>query len=235
MGTFANMNDPRESKAWMFSMTFSAKPPAHVNFFAMQEKAEEIIKGTCKVLCFTRDDPAVLQDNLHNEYGRGYAHPHMWAQYGGNHKGVCLIFDREKLSKSVSVMSKDKNLFYEGPVIYRDEDNKDDFYAFKFNFDDIEQVGFDKYVEQHVSKFYRALFFRKALDWFSEWEYRFLLKSSDNADKFISINDSLCVICLGADFPRVYEPLVASTCRSLDIQDARIQWRNGFPIIMPAF
>lgn len=99
----------------------------------------------------------------------------------------------------------------------------------------MERARFDKYIEQHVARYYRALFFRKALDWSSEWEYRYLLNGLDNANEFVSIKSAFCAVCLGADFPPAYEPIVTSTCKSLNIQGAHIQWRNGFPIMFPIF
>src|SRR2546423_10786553 len=96
LGIFANVNDPRESKAWFFTLICPTESPNNDEFFKLQEDATRIVKGTCKVLCLTRDNPIISRDMPHDVFGRGYAHSRMWAQYAGNHKGVCLILDKEK-------------------------------------------------------------------------------------------------------------------------------------------
>lgn len=40
----------------------------------------------CKVLRFSEDDPNYF----------GYENSRMWASYGGNHKGICLEFDKSE-------------------------------------------------------------------------------------------------------------------------------------------
>ena len=43
-------------------------------------------QSDCKVLCFSADDPNYF----------GYESSSLWASYGGNHKGVCLEFDKSE-------------------------------------------------------------------------------------------------------------------------------------------
>ena len=35
-----------------------------------------------------------------NNFSKGWARSRMWAQYADNHKGVCLIFDKDKIIKT---------------------------------------------------------------------------------------------------------------------------------------
>jgi hypothetical protein len=43
-------------------------------------------QSACKVLCFSEDDPNYF----------GYESSRMWTSYGGNHKGICLEFDKNE-------------------------------------------------------------------------------------------------------------------------------------------
>lgn len=233
MGIFDYVNDPRESKTWFFTLICPTESPSNNEFFKLQEDASRIVKGTCKVLCLTRDNPIVSRDRPHDVFGRGYAHPRMWAQYAGNHTGVCLILDREKLINRISQDLGHKGTIYHGPVVYDDRASIQDIRAFELNYDGMRQLSLERFIESHLETYHHPLFFRKALDWSHEWEYRFILRGSDTSDEYVSIEDSLAAICLGDGFAKDYEPLVIETCKKLNIYGVRIWWRNGFPVILP--
>lgn len=67
-----------------------------------------------QLLCFSMDakisekDKKQYWSTIGNKYlyydvsGRGFALPRMWAQYASNNKGVCLVFNREKLEKLIN-------------------------------------------------------------------------------------------------------------------------------------
>jgi hypothetical protein len=233
MNLFANVNDPRESKAWLFTLSCPSISPSHEDFFRLQEDASQLIKDTCKVLCLSRDDPDVVLDTPFSIFDRGLAHPRMWAQYAENHKGVCLIFEKEKLANRIKMELGQKGTIYTGPIVYSNLMWPEDNEAFEFDYDEIGKAGLAKYVDLHVEKYHNNLFFHKARDWSHEWEYRFILRGSSASYEYVSIEDSLVAICIGADFSQKSEPFIKEACKKLDIYGVRIFWRNGHPIILP--
>lgn len=98
MSQFGLTNDPRESKKWSFTIVFPGivYPLNSNEVNSIIDKANLLVKEYCKVICFTRDDPNIEKlHHGHKIYGRGYAHPRMWAQYAKRHTGVCIVFDKK--------------------------------------------------------------------------------------------------------------------------------------------
>jgi hypothetical protein len=197
-GLFRYTNDPRESKDWFFSLTRD-DPDEQANaaddFDAINRDANRIAKRTCKLLCLTRDDPAAT-----TIFGRGFAHSRMWAQYGGGHSGVCLIFDREHLAADIEATLGGKGDLWSDPVLYYDE-AADEINAFGLRSLKIHQLGLEHAVAEHIRAHRQPLFFRKNRDWAGELEYRWILQSPEPAPEFVTIGASLIGIVLGHDFP----------------------------------
>ena len=90
-------NDPRESKDWNWtfrniSHEIDIAIPSVEELVTVSSEINLKIKRDCKLCCFSIDDKT---KNLYS--GRGWGHPRMWAQYADKHKGVCLVFDKDKL------------------------------------------------------------------------------------------------------------------------------------------
>ncbi|WP_411800844.1 DUF2971 domain-containing protein [Aeromonas caviae] len=65
------------------------------------------LKEKTSLICFTKDK--ILSGNhLEDMPLRGFCKPRMWAQYAGNHSGVCLIFDESLFSKFFHEQFNDK-------------------------------------------------------------------------------------------------------------------------------
>ena len=52
------------------------------------------------------------------DYRRGYARPRMWEQYGDNHRGVCLVFDKAELHATVMPQLEALGPHWHGAVTY---------------------------------------------------------------------------------------------------------------------
>lgn len=84
-----------------------------------------------------------------------------------------------------------------------------------------------------MEKHHRAYFFTKSEDWSSEIEYRWVLRGADTKAELITIDDSLCGIVLGADYPKGSEAATIPFARRYGAHVARLAWRNGTPLIVP--
>lgn len=233
MGVFSAVNDPRESKDWTFSLSASSdKNVANDEFFAIQQQASTYIKAHCKLLCMSRDDPRSADDGPDYAFHRGYARSRMWAQYGGNHSGVCLIFDRHKLNNCIAQELGSKGKIYSGNVKYLNFD-MNYVNAFQVDYDEIASTSLTAALNQKIEQYYKTYFFTKAEDWASEIEWRWVLRGNDVNPEYVSFASSILAIVLGVDFPQKQLPDIEYFALKFNIHLARIVWNNGQPGVLP--
>lgn len=231
-GLLQDTNDPRESKEWRFGQVLDGPEDAdRPDPKAFSDEVARLAKGTCKVLCLTRDDPVGCRTPP-EIFGRGFAHSRMWAQYAGGHSGVCLILDRERLASDIEGTLAGKGELWEGPVQYADE-APDEINAFTIHQKRIDELGFEGAVSQHIRDHRQPLFFRKNRDWADEWEYRWMLHSPPPAPEFVPIRGSLRGILLGHGFPLDRRPSVDYLVNTLfgGLPVAPLFWFNGSPLV----
>jgi hypothetical protein len=182
-------------------------------------------------VCFSEDsagaDPRSL---LH----RGWAHPRMWAQYAGDHTGVCLFFDKRALERQMRAVLTEHGTYYGGPVIYTNDPPRPVRgvgLPFDVDYEAIRRKGFDTAVRDHLDHHWSVLFRTKLLDWADEHEYRFIVYSRDEDPLDVPIHDALVAVCVGWKFHDVYKPSLRALCEQLSIPALQCTWDNGFPTI----
>jgi hypothetical protein len=229
---FSKTNDPRESKDWNFTFHSKTEPSDYRELISLQNEFNKTLKAHTKILCFARDVP--LKDEWINwlHPGRGFSRPRMWAQYAGNHQGVCLVFDKQKLNRVIHENLKQKDHIYNGAVDY----NISNYHAFSLNLDEIKSKGFEEYIKNHLATNHKHLFLEKNNDWKDEAEYRWILFNKENTDyEYVKYKDALVAIILGIDFPPVYEIIIQSYCEKFNIHATRVYWENGGARIIPIY
>lgn len=227
VGTVSNVNDPRESKQWPFKC------------YCLDQKSEQIfkpdwfnevsnfIKDRTHIICFTqnsknyvRNDPpsGIIGSNI---TGISFANLRMWAQYGDNHKGICLLFDRESLNSTIRQVFANEYVFNR-PIQYLNstiQSNPILENAFSLYFEDMLRMGVDRYLTQHISKNFNGIFFTKSTEWSTEDEYRWVVftKQKSNKDIFFPIKTSIRAIILGNDFVTEYQDKLIDISNDLNI------------------
>ncbi len=202
--SFKNTNDPRETKEWNFNLSISEgeheKLPICVDFLSYQKKFTDLIKKRIKLLCFSRDyNPQNGEWKNYGLFGRGFMKPRMWAQYGDNHKGLCLIIDKKMFESELLAEEQIIGKYKSDYIEYRDYFEPNDLYAFKIDTKDIIKSNFKDVVNDRVKRYYKTMFFRKNIDWETETEYRYLLKNNIK-NVYIDIKNCLKGVVLGLDF-----------------------------------
>ncbi|MBM7605973.1 hypothetical protein JOC75_004001 [Metabacillus crassostreae] len=232
LSPYIYMNDPRERQNWRFGFSGSLD---NDEFFKMQDELNSILKSNTKLICFTKDMVG-SEDYFMEHDGRGYSHPRMWAQYGGNHTGVCLMFDKTILEKVIDDEFSQRGLIHHGFVNYGAR-SLNSHYAFNsINSEEIQSLGLKLFSKQHLNKYYKELFFEKMLDWKDESEYRWVFFSNEDRHyEVFKFQDALVGIILGVDFPPVYETIIESYCKKSNIHVIRMDWYNGKPNILPVY
>jgi len=153
------------------------------------------------------EDGLIHPGNIHNFWERPpYYLPRMWAQYGDNHKGACLIFDKNKLINQIVEQTRDLYNISHKAVIYKDiildmeyrYSYTDRFYKYYTP----DTGGIVDFVQNYIKNGSDLTYFSKDIDWASEKEYRFLIwnkiQNENYHNKEIKIdNESLIGVMSG--------------------------------------
>ncbi len=200
-----NTNDPKEKK---MSTRFAIKNIEFAGeYLELGGRLRELIDTKYKVCCFSGD---YLKDS---EKYFGYQLVRMWATYGDNHKGVCLVIDKEKFSKENEVDNINTVL----QEINYDASASNQIYKESKDLN----TNYDQATEDLINYNINTIFFSKHHDWITENEIRFVTNSDR---KFCSIENSLQKIILGMDFNLKYRPSITEQFRERKIEVQRIDY-----------
>lgn len=145
-----------------------------------------------------------------------YCNSAMWAHYGNKHTGICLIFNKEKLSHIINSISHiDKVL--EGSIKYipwREIVNTGatiEHHLLDECCEDLNKL-YNSINHNHLLESY---FFTKSLCWEHEKEYRWLIFTESPDDISIVYGDALHGVVLGSNT----DISCLNYCRSLNIEN----------------
>lgn len=143
-----------------------------------------------------------------NEYQFGYGKLRMWSQYANNHRGVCIVFNKEKLINIInSKVNGSEAVVYCKRVEYKNQ-------AFNYDSMVIDYTEYlensDEYLTKHISQNMLKLLFNKTEDWENENEFRIAIFSPQNTTEhlYFDIKDAIESIYLGLDFPIIYKEII---------------------------
>ena len=168
----------------------------------------EEIKNDIKIVCFSKDD---------KEDWPGMMLARMWSQYGDNHKGVCLIFERDKIEKQF------KKLFDDRAIV---DDVKYDQVPFFIdttlsasisisNDNGVLKVEENKFPKLLQNLIMQKILFSKMSDFRDENERRFLCYNNEKkSDLFFSFEDSLKAVILGFNSTFEQEKILKIICNN---------------------
>ena len=195
-------NDPKESKNWKFDFHLGdGASPSHIESMELWEIISEEIKSKCKVLCFSKDKKGLGDDFLNDIYLRGFAKSRMWAQYGDNHKGVCLIFNKQSIEALLIEQFGSISDLYATDIKYKNRPLKGDIFKspYSLNYPLLKELGVTEYVRRHIYTHNDELIFEKSLDWRDEDEYRYMLLIENINNQYLKYENALCGVVFGAD------------------------------------
>jgi len=241
-GFYSNMNDPLEflDCPREFSGTDDLFDQYSHKIFHDVEIANQKRKHL-QLICFCRDNFELGKGAmLSHPYNRGWARSRMWSQYADNHKGVCLIFDKERLTEAITDFLIDEGISTTH-LLFKDEvsyGNAMDEYKEKLiipinntncknDFSNWFVAGKEKYL------------FHKIEDYRDEQEYRFLIVNYDDKidDKefFISIQKCIVGIIIGCNFEKTYLQNIKQYSAMYSIPAYKVDWNCGIPSLSDLF
>lgn len=236
LGQLRYTNDPRETKNPSFSFSNATIDSWSIEMYEkVINEARRIYQEEWNVLCMTKNLPTrkyrdeklqgVMEQSRH-----GYAHPKMWAHYGENHSGVCIVFDGKKLEANIKSSLKGRCTVFSGSVNYK-------AYGILHNRPideaDIDKYGLTEGIRKYFFKNHMELFLTKHPDWKSETEFRWIIHNKSNCPEFVNIEGTIKYILVGSEFPKAYEESIKELCKKIKIPAGKIVWINGMPI--PSF
>lgn len=230
-GRLPRTNDPREfAPVWFGIAGFVGEDGdlSERNPFELIEEARTLLSESVHVLCFTEDRPSRGEGA---RYGNGPLRARMWAQYAGNHTGVCLCFDGDRLVQAAVDQFKTttgKSLLHEKLSYLREGEHP----RMHTLLQPEAERDLRAYIEAMVENNPRELFFTKDWDWESETEYRLLLRGDTEEEEFLDVRDALEAVIVGPRFHPAYKPGVWKLCDELEVEPLEIQWEMGPPVVV---
>ncbi len=236
MNPFSKMRDPRESKA--LNPVGTAAPPQSATlersrrFAAIYGKSQSV-KDQVKVLSLTRDGPAD-GDPETAIFTRGFAHPRLWEQYADKHRGVCLCFDKEALTRALMTELAKHGKPEHGAVMYRDGPIAPT--AYTFSLAQIDSESDDDIIDHLIQAGMTELFFTKTKDWETEAEYRFVVPTRGIEPLPAYVRGALRAVILGELASEHYKPSIVTLLeqpgvRELNVRILRVRWGDGAPFL----
>lgn len=227
--SYRNTNDPKESKDWFFipgtneNRDLSKYTPEYLT-----DIMNPRLKLATNLLCFSIDQ-SLTGNHLEDTPKRGFCKPRMWAQYADNHKGICLVFNSETLSKEIH-KNFNRLTYISDHIQYKDRLIADiqTEQAFIVNIDCLENWGADEYAYGHGQKFAKRLFFEKALDWSNEDEYRWVVFDCEN-ELLLEYKNALRGIVFGANCSDDTISKIVNLTKNQALQYQQLKWRNCTP------
>lgn len=165
---------------------------------------------------------------------RGWAKPNMWHHYAAGHDGVCLMFDRLKLSRSMGRhLNPDK--FLHGKVNYSNHGAVPKAWTHPFSVDFTESHRIDVIhaAQKHLSLWAEKLFLEKLEDWAVENEYRWIYFDSQPGPRDVPFDDALVAIVIGENVQAETKGALLEECRRTKLEVSLLSWKNGFPMPVP--
>lgn len=230
--SYSKTNDPKEMKTWQFDL--GTNENRDLGKYKMDELStwlSDELKQTAKLACFSMDSGPLTGDFLSEIFKRGFCKPRMWAQYAMNHSGVCIVFDRKKLSRQIDAQFGQSHYMLSGAVRYVDRSvlrNWDD-QQYMINLDALESVGKKEYPNLHLRAHYQRLFFEKMTDWRDEAEWRWVIFTKSNNVLNLNIEGCVAGIMFGeCTDEKIIQDIMDQT-ESWGIRYMGLKWKNCSP------
>jgi len=235
LGRYRNTNDPKERKAWHFSVgaaVGTVLDPSTAQ--TMSDWLSAAIKSTARLACFSKDVGPLAGDNVKDINQRGFSRPRMWAQYGDDHKGVCLVFRVQDFLDATRSRFSDTTLRVFDEVQYVDRSVVPNLFSpdeqqYTIDLAAFESLGRDQYLLQHVAAHRHRLFFEKMTDWANEREWRYVAFDRDPGEVYVPFQDALAGIIFGEEVTAAAMNKLIQAAEQYKPWFMRLKWKNCSP------
>lgn len=99
LNAWSQMNDARESKQWQPSGTLVAA--GTYTTAEMNTRIDDVLRRGARLLALTTDRLPVAGADPDSLFHRGWGRAPLWAHYGHQHEGVCLVLDPAAIIEAI--------------------------------------------------------------------------------------------------------------------------------------
>jgi hypothetical protein len=184
LGTFGNLNDPRENRQWiardMLSPAGIMDDEWRIRSGELIEYVDRFLRRCARVGCFTE----TREDGPSGALSYGWARPAQWVHYGGGHAGACLVFDRALLYQFVhdaAATNVGTSRAFRGVVEYGDGRLTIPYFGAPESVAQLRNE-LDAMLDDTELNPLKKLYLEKNSDWASEREWRIVVLSHDLPD-----------------------------------------------------
>lgn len=204
LNAWSHMNDARESKEWQ--STGSLVAAGKYTTSEMNTRIDDVLRRSARLLALTTDRAPVAGADPHSLFHRGWARAPLWAHYGHQHQGVCLLLDPAAINEAIDALPLTTTIRYRtwGRINYIDEPIRIDLTG---TFHD--QLALDQAIEHLLGTRWviSGLHMTKNTDWAYETELRIavaeigLSKSDVDTPLMVPLTDYLKAVIIGDAHP----------------------------------
>jgi len=216
-GPVSGLNDPREnSLGWVETLGYGHD--SNIQYFLKAEELKKSVGSRLRVFC-TSEHLEGDKTSIDAIETKAYGRPRMWAQYGDNSKGFCVILDKDNLHKEIESQAGDLEHIIADKVEYID------WLSIIGGGVDIEYGKGIPSPENRLfeiinaNQMLKSQYFKKSIDWVGEKEFRWLMYSESKQDTLVSIKSSIKssikAVVLGWKFPSERFSEVKDYCADL--------------------
>lgn len=190
-------NDPKENLERSIDINCTR---AHATDLEnIHQLASESYKTYTRISCFARAKEGA------SPYRFSFFRTRMWAQYAQNNQGVCLLFERDTLFRTIKKQVGGESLIVQNEIEYLDLDELYHLYPHDdlvtIDYERIKTLGVSAAIRENI-KANSPTFFRKDSDWSGEQEYRVLVFDPrlEGEYAYYDLEQSLKAVILGTRF-----------------------------------
>jgi hypothetical protein len=192
----ADANDPWEYRFRLLNAVGHFSPETDKLYNEVHPYIDRVLRYECRVASFCSNHrPELVLENeerVEDTYAllEGWNKPRMWAQYGENHRGACVVFSRKTLEATLAGLGLSDRSFKMGYVLYTQQ-NRMPFEAYTIQATRLSQIGSQPYAVEFVLARMDDMFFLKHIDYRDESEYRLVIHDPKDRNEYIEVSDSL--------------------------------------------
>ncbi|MEZ8842795.1 DUF2971 domain-containing protein [Vibrio splendidus] len=226
MGEFSGTNDPQEYKPKLTGAIGGGWEEHHnKKVDDATSSIDQLLRVKSKFLSLCQND--IVDGNLR---AHGALKSRMWAQYGDNHKGACVVLSKAKLIDQLKAQLKANYRIHYSDVRYEEPDLNRNIPCLNIDGSELDSLSSSEIAINYVNKYIEELFFTKQPDYKDEMEFRYVATptSLESVSVPIYIDLLKCVhsVILGDAFPKVYQPTILNLAQQLSIPIKKLHWEH---------
>ncbi len=230
-GSFSGTNDPQEYRpkltgaiGWGWDSKSSEVTDAMMEIENICQKRSRFIS-----FCVNQYENDVIE-----EYG--FLKSRMWAQYGDNHEGACVVLSKEKILGKLGEFKNENQEVLSSKVTYRNPERRK-LPILKVDRSDFDKKDYNDVALQFVIENKSNYLFSKQTDYRDECEFRVVIVNKQpvsigESDSFVNVDDALVGVVFGDRFPKVYSPSVRELVKDSNLIAKQLVWdKAGYHVL----